>query len=103
MSDYLTDALVERAAAAEWGIERHARSFDQAPDDLREHYTRCARAGLEAVLPDLIDQIKAGALLEEVTDDAAMDVWWEASDDGWAVPPYLPARFLRHWLRRGES
>ena len=30
-----------------------------------------------------------------LSDDAAMDMWWTACDDAWAVPEYLPGEFLR--------
>lgn len=32
--------------------------------------------------------------------EAAMDLWWEACDDVWAVPDDLPAKFLLHVLKQ---
>ena len=109
--------IVKRATLAHVNASRGAHGLsplDRLPwTDHCDSVYGYTRAALEAVLPDLIRQAKAEALREaiaQVSDDAAMDAWWEASDDGWAVPPYLPARFLRHWLRdrayrieRGES
>ena len=32
--------------------------------------------------------------------DLAMDLWWQASDDNWAVPDGLPSRFLEFSLAK---
>ena len=32
--------------------------------------------------------------------DLAMDLWWQASDDNWAVPDSLPSRFLEFSLAK---
>ena len=34
-----------------------------------------------------------------ISEEAAMDLWWEACDDEWAVPDDLPSRYLKHVVR----
>lgn len=62
MSDHITDAMVEQAAAAEWASEWPERDFSREPDDLRDTYTRSAHAALDAVLPGIVQAAKAEAL-----------------------------------------
>lgn len=53
-------------------------------------------------IADLVDARDAQVRVETterisgLTDAQAMDLWWEATDDVWAVPDHIPARFLRH-------
>ena len=49
MSDLVTDAMVETAAAAQWNYDWPHREFRREPDDLQDFYRNSARAGLEAV------------------------------------------------------
>lgn len=38
-------------------------------------------------------------LLSGISEETHMDLWWEACDDGWAVPEDLPKKFFDHVLR----
>jgi hypothetical protein len=56
--------------------------FADAEKALAAHDATVAAEALKAV----------GSLSEE----EAMDLWWEACSDEWAVPDYLPAKYLKH-------
>lgn len=70
LSRYMTDAVVDKSARAEWEYEWADRSWESTPDDFREFYVGVARASLSAVLPDIIKQAKA-EVLRDVADDFA--------------------------------
>lgn len=61
---YLTEEVAEKAARAEWEHEWPERSWEKAPDYIREDYMITARAALSDVLPEIIQQAKAEALRE---------------------------------------
>ena len=34
-----------------------------------------------------------------ISEETAMDLWWEACDNGWAVPDDLPSKYIKHVVR----
>ncbi len=48
-----------------------------------------------ALLPGRTEQ-EVRAEIANISEEAAMDLWWEACNDGWAVPDYLPLKYLKH-------
>ena len=51
-----------------------------------------------ALLPGRTEQ-EVRAEIANISEEAAMDLWWEACNDGWAVPDYLPLKYLKHVVR----
>ena len=73
------------------GFDKHAYAYD------REKTLDTADAVL-ALLPGKTEQ----GVREEIagiSEETAMDLWWEACDDGWAVPDDLPSKYLKHVVR----
>ena len=70
MSDYVTDAMVETAARAEWGVVwGDVIDWDEADPKSREMFSRGIRPALEAAAP----QIAAAALRDAA--DREMAAW----------------------------
>ena len=51
-----------------------------------------------ALLPGKTEQ-EVRAEIANISEEATMDLWWEACNDGWAVPDYLPLKYLKHVIR----
>ena len=72
-------------------------------DYLEKRYTPTIAIRVDS--PEFLSMYR-GAMREEIaaeiagiSEEAAMDLWWEACDDGWAVPDDLPSRYLKHVMR----
>ena len=110
----LVDALRVREARAtpaepdaderEWNIDyalvARIIASDPSPAEALRAFVAQEIEAATSRTPDA--HLAAGvAYIESLTkrEQAAMDLWWRASGDDWAVPDDLPGKFLREVLR----
>lgn len=96
MSDLITDAMVETAAAAQWHYDWPHREFHREPDDLQDFYRNSARAALEAVAP-----LIAAKALRDAADAWQTGGWADDIPKGATRPAVVlgMAQRATNWLR----
>jgi len=104
------EAIAERDRLAET-LRLRSEALDRVVaenDELRRYADRAADRADPLAAEATIRANKAEARLARVEAlgndaDLAMDLWWKTTGDDWAVPSWLPSRFLRNALAGSDG